>query len=175
MRTNTTLSRLIIVIAAFSIAAISIVSCKKEEPAPTTPTPPTSQDCMDQSGSAYFANSSGTCQFSPALNLTSTATHWHAANGYDFQFIRNGSATSGTGRMKYNSGATSTFDWSMDPNNTETIIISNYDNVYTAANQVAMFTMISSNQMVNPTSFTAQVTYSTGTFSNTFSLTAGAL
>lgn len=155
-------------VSVIALSAFSIGSCKKEDPAKTN------QDCMNESGAAYYANADGVCTYAGALSVNSAANHWNQG-AYQMQFIRNGSNTGGTGKMIFNNGAVSTFSWEMDAHNTGTIIISGYDNVYTSTEQISQITEVAPNQQTNPTTFTSRVTYSNGTFSATWNLAAGAL
>jgi hypothetical protein len=154
--------------------ATLITACKGDdvEPEPETKT---SQQCLDENGPGHFANAAGQCEWSNALVIASDVNHWSIGFDYDYQFMRNGSATSGTGKLRYNNGAVSTFDWQMDPSNTSTIIISNYDNVYSSSVHITLFTTIVANGNSTPTNFSANATFSSGTQSISATLSAGPL
>ena len=156
----------------FAITATTI-ACKKEEAADKT-----NQDCMDAYGYAYYSPSGG-CAYSAALACTSTNSHWTWGGwyGYSVQFIRNGSATGGTGKMKHNwTGApTSTFLWHMNDLDPSMIMCHDYDTVYAVSEQIIQISDLDLNTPNNPSAVNMNCTTGNGTGWDQMNLVGGGL
>lgn len=144
----------------FAFVATTI-ACKKEDPPSKT-----NQDCMSAYGYAYYSPS-GACSYSAALACTSTNTHWTWGGWYGFsvQFIRNGSETSGNGKMKHNwTGAPiSNFLWHMNDLDASMIMCHDYDTAYAQIDQLMQITQLEPNVPNNPSSVNMNYTTGQGT------------
>ncbi len=158
----------------FALAAICVaVSCKKE------PDPKTNQDCMSEYGYAYYSTSNGVCNYSAALAVSSSNTHWTWGGwyGYSVQFIRNGSATGGTGKMKHNwTGAPiSNFSWHVNELDASMIMCHDYDTVYAPSEHISQMSQIEPNIPSNPSAVEMNCTTGNGTGWDQMALVGGGL
>jgi hypothetical protein len=155
------------------VIAATTVACKKEEPPSKT-----NQDCMSAYGYAYYS-AGGACGYSAALACTSTNSHWMWGGwyGYSVQFIRNGSATSGTGKMKHNwTGApVSNFLWHLNELDPAMIMCHDYDTVYAASEHILQMSDIQPNLPNNPSAVDMNCTTGNGTGWDQMALVGGAL
>lgn len=160
--------------AVFAIVGITIaVGCAKERP------PKTNDDCMSANGYAYYATSGGNCSYSAALAISSTASHWTFGGwyGYSVQFIRDGSNTGGSGRMKHNwTGApVSNFQWHMDDLDNSIIFCHDYDTAYAPADRLSQITQITPNIPNHPSAVECNFTDGNGTGWDQMALVSGGL